>query len=66
VVPEGQVETLSARLIELMRSPDLRRSMGAAARELAETRFDREAQAERLERLYDAVSDSTPLTASEL
>jgi glycosyltransferase involved in cell wall biosynthesis len=66
VVPEGQVEALSARLIELMRSPDLRRSMGAAARELAVTRFDREAQAERLERLYDAVSDSTPLTASEL
>ena len=58
VVPEGQVEPLSARLIELLASPDMRRSMGAAGRALAEARFDRRAQVERLERLYDTVSTS--------
>lgn len=53
VVPQGEVEPLAARLIELLSSLELRRSMGAAARALAEARFDRQTQVERLERLYD-------------
>ncbi|HSR00113.1 MAG TPA: glycosyltransferase [Sphingomicrobium sp.] len=55
VVPQGEVEPLAARLIELLSSSDLRRSMGAAGRSLAEARFDRDVQAEELERLYDSV-----------
>lgn len=56
VVPEGQVEPLAGRLIELLASVELRRSMGAAARALAEARFDSQVQVERLERLYDTIS----------
>ncbi len=55
VVPQGEVEPLSARLIELLASSDLRRSMGAAGRSLAEARFDRDVQTEKLERLHDSV-----------
>jgi colanic acid/amylovoran biosynthesis glycosyltransferase len=56
VVPAGEAEPLSARLVELLASAELRRSMGAAGRALAEAHFDRQAQAEKLERLYDSVS----------
>lgn len=55
LVAEGDVPALAARLCELLASPGLRRSMAAAARDLAETRFSRSAQVERLERLYDVV-----------
>lgn len=55
VVPAGEAEPLSARLVELLASAELRRSMGAAGRALAEARFDRQAQAQKLERLYDSV-----------
>jgi glycosyltransferase involved in cell wall biosynthesis len=63
VVPEGQVEALSARMAQLLASADLRRSMGAAARALAERKFDRQLQVEWLERVYDSVSRGAPLTA---
>jgi glycosyltransferase involved in cell wall biosynthesis len=66
VVPEGQVEALSARMSELLASPGLRRSMGIAARGLAESRFDRKSQIERLEQLYDTASKRAPLTAQGL
>jgi len=56
VVPEGQVEPLTGRLAELLGSRDLRRSMGLAARKLAESRFDRRTQVERLESHYDALA----------
>ena len=62
VVPEGQVEPLSVRLIELLASSELRRSMGVAGRALAEERFDRRIQVERLERLYDTMAQRRPLT----
>ncbi|MGZ5791927.1 MAG: glycosyltransferase [Croceibacterium sp.] len=55
VVPQGEVESLAAALIELLASSDLRRSMGAAGRSLAEARFDRNVQAEKLEHIYDSV-----------
>jgi glycosyltransferase involved in cell wall biosynthesis len=56
IVPEGQVEPLTGRLAELLGSRDLRRSMGLAARKLAESRFDRRTQVERLESHYDALA----------
>jgi hypothetical protein len=38
--------------------------MGAAGRKLAEARFDRVVQTERLERHYDVLSQREPLTAT--
>jgi glycosyltransferase involved in cell wall biosynthesis len=64
VVPEGKPEPLADRLGELLSSPEVRRSMGAAARRMAETRFDRRMQSERLEVLYDSLSP--PLTPDGL
>jgi colanic acid/amylovoran biosynthesis glycosyltransferase len=55
LVPEGAVEPLAQRLGELLASADLRRRFGAAARELAEQKFDRRRQMGRLECIYDAV-----------
>ena len=53
VVAEGEVLPLARCLTELLASRALRRSMGAAARSLAERRFDRVRQFARLEALYD-------------
>ena len=61
VVRAGEVESLSARLAELIASPDLRRSLGLGARHLAEARFDRRVQVERLERIYDGLAASGPI-----
>jgi colanic acid/amylovoran biosynthesis glycosyltransferase len=59
IVPEGAVEPLARRLSELLASPDLRRSMGAAGRALAEARFDAARQMRTLEDHYDALTSST-------
>lgn len=56
VVPEGDADALAARIATLLESADRRRRMGAAARRLAEERFDAVKQAAGLERLYDAVT----------
>jgi glycosyltransferase involved in cell wall biosynthesis len=61
VVPEGEVEPLAVRLSALLGSARLRRSMGAAARSLAETRFDQRVQTERLERLYDELTRTSTI-----
>lgn len=53
IVPEGAVEQLAQRMAELLASPGQRRQMGAAGRALAEERFDRRVQFERLETFYD-------------
>jgi glycosyltransferase involved in cell wall biosynthesis len=53
VVAEGEALPLARSLTELLVSRDLRRSMGAAGRYLAERRFDRVRQFARLEALYD-------------
>src|SRR6185437_4521025 len=53
VVAEGEALPLARCLTELLVSRDLRRSMGAAGRYLAERRFDRVRQFARLEALYD-------------
>jgi glycosyltransferase involved in cell wall biosynthesis len=64
VVPEGEAGPLADRLGELLASAELRRSMGAAARRLAEKRLDGRVQSERLEALYDSLSP--PLTPGRL
>lgn len=63
LVPEGEMEPLAAKLIELLASPVRRRAMGSAARSLAEERFDLGCQFERLERLYDSLVSPTDSSA---
>ena len=60
VVPEGDADALAARLADLLRSADLRRRMGAAARALAEERFDAARQTAVLEDCYDALGQMRP------
>lgn len=56
LVPEGDSETLAARLSDLLGSEPLRREMGAAGRRLAERKFSRQMLTERLESIYDEVA----------
>jgi glycosyltransferase involved in cell wall biosynthesis len=56
LVPERNVEALAARLATLLGSEPLRREMGAAARRLAERKFDRHLLTSRLEAIYDEVA----------
>lgn len=51
LVPVGDASAFAARVQELIESPDLRRSMGAAARAAVERRFQLERTVDRLERL---------------
>ncbi|MBV9883942.1 MAG: glycosyltransferase [Sphingomonadaceae bacterium] len=53
IVPERDADSLAARLLTLLGNPDLRRRMGAAARALAERKFDFARQMNRLEAIYD-------------
>lgn len=55
LVPEGDAGALADRLGTLIGDRDLRDRMGAAARALAQTRFDFARQMRRLEEIYDAV-----------
>jgi glycosyltransferase involved in cell wall biosynthesis len=57
LVAEGDVATLAARIGTLLGSEPVRREMGAAARLLAEARFDRARQTEMLEAIYDEVAE---------
>jgi glycosyltransferase involved in cell wall biosynthesis len=61
IVPQGEVDPLAAPLSALLASAELRRSMGAAARKVAQDRFDRASQAERLERLYDEITRTSTM-----
>ncbi|HEY0411707.1 MAG TPA: glycosyltransferase [Allosphingosinicella sp.] len=56
IVPEGDAAALALRIGQLLAAPDLRERMSAAARRLAEARFDAARQARRLEDLYDRVA----------
>jgi colanic acid/amylovoran biosynthesis glycosyltransferase len=56
LVPERNGEALAARLATLLGSEPLRREMGAAARRLAERKFDRQMLTARLETIYDEVA----------
>jgi colanic acid/amylovoran biosynthesis glycosyltransferase len=56
LVPEGDAAALAARLGDLLGSEPLLREMGAAARRLAEERFDRARLTARLEAIYDDVA----------
>ncbi len=55
LVVEHDPAALAERIATLLASAELRGRMGAAARELAERRFDSRRQAARLENLYDGV-----------
>lgn len=56
LAPEGDVAALEARLGALLGSASMRQTMGAAARGLAEARFDRARLTRRLEAIYDEVA----------
>lgn len=63
VVPEGDAGALAARLSDLLAAPELQARMGAAARAVAEQRFDAARQAAALEELYDALVEGGPRCA---
>lgn len=56
LVAERDAEALAARLLAILGDPELRGRMGAAARALAERRFDLARQMRRLEEIYDQVT----------
>jgi glycosyltransferase involved in cell wall biosynthesis len=56
LVPEGDAEALGMRLVDILGSEQLRRDLGAAARRLAERKFDRQMLTKRLEAIYDEVA----------
>jgi glycosyltransferase involved in cell wall biosynthesis len=56
LVPEGDAEALGLRLADILGSEQLRRDLGAAARRLAERKFDRQMLTKRLEAIYDEVA----------
>jgi colanic acid/amylovoran biosynthesis glycosyltransferase len=55
LVPEGEPEPLARRIAALLADEDMRRTMGAAGRALAEERFDAIRQMRLLEARYDAL-----------
>lgn len=59
LVPEADADALAAKLIDLLRSPDLRGRFGLAARRLAEQRFDAVRQSVLLEAHYDRLLGRT-------
>ena len=56
VVPERDAEGLAARITQLLGDEALRDRMGAAARRLAEERFDAARQIRALEQIYDELA----------
>jgi glycosyltransferase involved in cell wall biosynthesis len=64
LAPEGDAAALAERLGTLLGSDELRRAMGAAARRLAEERFDRARLTARLEAIYDEVAGFQPQSRS--
>lgn len=54
----GDPENLAARVLELIRQPDLRRQLGETARASALVRFDLTAIAKRYEAIYDELLES--------
>jgi glycosyltransferase involved in cell wall biosynthesis len=55
IVPERDSERLAARILAILSDPARRGRMGAAARAMAEQRFDFACQMRRLEEIYDEV-----------
>jgi colanic acid/amylovoran biosynthesis glycosyltransferase len=56
LVPEDDAGILAERLADVLGPEQLRRDLGAAARRLAERKFDRRMLTERLEAIYDEVA----------
>lgn len=55
LVPERDIDALADRLERVLKDAELRRSMGAAARQMAEVRFNLKHQCAALEDIYDEV-----------
>jgi len=53
LVRPGDDETMAARITELLRNPDLARSMGRCGRQVVEQKFSPAAQLAKTEQLYD-------------
>lgn len=56
LVPSGQPAALAARLLDLVRSPELRRTMGSRGRDLVRTRFSFAQQAAEFEDVFERVT----------
>jgi glycosyltransferase involved in cell wall biosynthesis len=54
LVPAGDINALAERICRLARNPELRRSMGQAARQRVEKHFSQQAMAERVYHIYCA------------
>ena len=61
LVPPGDPEALAAALRRLIHDPDLRRSLGKRAREVAAERFGAVAQSRRLESILLRVMAGSPV-----
>ncbi len=59
-MPPGDAEALAAALRRLISNPELRRSMGKRAREVAAERFGAVAQSRRLEAILLRVMGGSP------
>jgi len=65
LVPPRDPVALATALIEVLRSPDLQRTMGRHNRARVEEAFDIERTVDRLEAVYESILTPTPVTSSE-
>jgi glycosyltransferase involved in cell wall biosynthesis len=64
LVPPGDVSALAAAMEGLLADPELRRRMGSASRQVAETRFGRQRMISELEDIYGVARGRTEGTAT--
>ena len=64
LVVEGEVDTLSAAIAQLLTSPDLRHQLGENGKRLASSRYSWEAIAQQLAEAYTAIVQKQPLPRS--
>jgi glycosyltransferase involved in cell wall biosynthesis len=65
LVPPRDPVALATALIEVLRSPDLQRTMGRHNRARVEEAFDIERTVDRLEAVYESILTPTSVTSSE-
>jgi glycosyltransferase involved in cell wall biosynthesis len=63
LVPAGDPSALAERLLDLVRSPERRRTMGARGRDIARARFSFAQQAREYAELFEAVAGESPARA---
>ena len=61
LLPVGDVDAMAARAIEILSSADLQRSMGRAARRVAETKFNVEQIVPKYRAFYEQVIAKVPV-----